>query len=203
MAKSIIVQWNGTSNAFGFSKLDRSKLYGYKAKEIVDELNNTCTSAYLTSDGSALIPSGGLSLLYVNDDLATIERSDLKTLDEDGNELVKKPSTLGVEQELTGPHEPQEVLNHIIQSVYQLDAEEISDELAKSLSDGNIFASVFSYRGDYQLQKLFLLQSEEGSYFALIGTPNNFEFIEKDILPDVESLEDEDDMSDDFDFSMM
>lgn len=203
MAKSIIVQWNGTSNAFGFSKLDRAKLYGYKAKQIVDEQSNKCTSAYLTADGSALIPSGGLAMLYMNDNMATIERSDLKAIDENGIELVKKPSTLGVEQELTGPHSPQDILDHTIQSVYQLEPEELSDELAAALAEGQIFASVFSYRGDYQLQKLFLLQAGDGTLFALIGTPTNFEFIERDVLPEVELDDDEDDMSDDFDFSMM
>ncbi len=202
MAKPIILNWNGTDNAFAFSKLDRTKLYGYKTRQLVDEAGENCLSAYLTGDGSAIVPSGGLAQVYVNDDYATIERADLKAIDDEGNELKKKPSTLGVAQELTGPVSPQEVLDYTITSVYQLDPETVSDELLSALSSGQIFASEFSYRGDYELQKLFLLQNESGQNFALIAAASNFEFLHREVVPDLD-IEEDDDLSDDFDFSMM
>lgn len=202
MAKSIILQWEGNISEFGFTKLERAKLYGYKARQIVDSDGKACSSAYLTADGSALIPSGGLAMLYVDENSTTIERSELKAVDGEGGELTKKPSTLSVEQELTGPVSAQELLNHTILNVYQLKPETLNSKLAEQLEAGKIFTSVFSYRGDYELQKLFLLQAEDKTYFALTASPTSFEFLSRDIIPDLEE-EEEEDMSDDFDFSMM
>ncbi|MBV8634199.1 MAG: hypothetical protein JO002_06890 [Burkholderiaceae bacterium] len=200
MAKSIILSLGEESSSFSFSRLDRAKLYGYKERQIVDTDGERCTSAYLTSDGAAIVPSGGLAMVYVDDGFSTIERSALKTVDDAGAELPIKPSTLGVAQALEGPVPEQRLLDHMIHTVYELSAEEIGATLASELDAGKIFSAPFSYRDDYEMQTMFVLKGD-GALFALIGEPNRFDFLRHDAAPvELESAEDE---SEELDFSMM
>lgn len=201
MAKAIVLQWGEETSAFAFARLDRAKLYGYKERQIIDAEGQSCSSAYLTSDGTALIPSGGLAMLYVDENFATIERSELKTVDSAGLELPLQPSTLGVTQNLQGPVAPQQLLDYIIHTVYQLTPEQLGAQLAAELDAGKIFTAPFSYRDDYQLQTLFLLQGEN-TCFALIGAPTGFAFVRREAIP-AENMADEDDLAEDLDFSMM
>ena len=45
MARSIVVRWEGSESAFGFTKVEREKLYGKKERVVVDENGNECQSA--------------------------------------------------------------------------------------------------------------------------------------------------------------
>lgn len=201
MAKSIVLQLGDEISSFSFSRLDRAKLYGYKERQIIDADGQRCSAAYLTSDGAALIPGGGLAMLYVDDNFATVERSVLMTVNDDGATPPLQASTLGVGQTLAGPVAPQDLLDHIVHTVYELGAEELGATLAAELEAGKIYSAPFSYRDDYQLQALFLVKGE-GGLFALIGTPTNFEYVRRDAVVE-ESQSEEDDLSDDLDFSMM
>lgn len=201
MAKLIVVQLGEEISSFAFSRLDRAKLYGHKERQIIDAEGQNCSPAYLTSDGTAIIPGGGLAMLYVDDHFAKVERSELKTVDDQGIELPLQASTLGVEQALQGPVTPQQLLDHIIHTVYQLAPEQLGSQLAAALDAGQIFTAPFAYRDDYQLQTLFLVKGEQAC-FALIGSPTGFEFVRREAVP-AESMTDEDEMSEDLDFSMM
>lgn len=201
MAKSILLRHGGESSSFAFSRLDRAKLYGYKERQIIDGEGQRCSPAYLTADGSALIPGGGLAMLYVNDAFATIDRSLLRTVDDKGVELPVQASTLGVEQDLEGPVPPQRILDHVTHTVYQLEPEQLGAKLGDALASGQIFTAAFSYRDDYQLQTLFLVKGEN-AFFALIGSPSGFSFIRRDAVP-ADGAADEDELSEDLDFSMM
>ncbi|MBV8656576.1 MAG: hypothetical protein JO142_02005 [Burkholderiales bacterium] len=201
MAKSIILSLGEESSSFSFSRLDRAKLYGYKERQIVDTDGERCTSAYLTSDGAAIVPSGGLAMVYVDDSFSTIERAALKTIDEAGAELPIKSSTLGVAQALEGPVSEQRLLDHMIHTVYELSVEELGANLSSQLDAGKIFSAPFSYRDDYEMQTMFVLKGE-GALFALIGEPSGFTFLHRDAVQvELESVED--DMSEELDFSMM
>ena len=201
MAKSIAVRFADEPSSFAFAKLDRAKLYGHKERQVVDAEGRRCTSAWLSSDGAALVPSGGLAMLYVDPGFSTIERSALKTTDAEGKDLALLPSTLGVEQPLDGPVPAARLLDHDIATVYQLAPEQIGPRLAAELSEGRIFSAPFSYRDDYQRQTLFLLQNDTG-IFALIGEPSGFTFIGREVAPPVAG-DDGDDLADDLDFSML
>jgi hypothetical protein len=201
MAKSIVLQLGDETSSFGFSKLDRAKLYGYKEKQVVDAEGLRCSPAYLTADGAALVPGGGLAMLYVDENFATIERSTLLTVNDDGASPPLMASTLDVAQQLEGPVSAQQLLDHIVHTVYELDPTALGAQLAAQLEAGSIYSAPFSYRDDYQLQNLFLLKGE-GALFAMIGTPTSFAYVRRDaILEDSQS--EEDDLSDDLDFSMM
>ena len=65
MAKSIVVRFQGEDSTFSFSKIERERIYGKKERVVVDEKGQTCSSAWLTADGSALVLSGGTAHVYV------------------------------------------------------------------------------------------------------------------------------------------
>ncbi|CAK0742711.1 conserved hypothetical protein [Gammaproteobacteria bacterium] len=200
MAKPIVLQLGEETSSFALSRLDRAKLYGYKERQVIDAEGQSCSPAYLTSDGSALVPGGGLAMLYVDPHFATIERSDLKTVDAQGVELALHASTLGACQALD-PVTPQQVLDHVIHTVYQLAPEQLGPQLAIALEAGQIFKAPFAYREDYQLQTLFLVKGEN-AFFALIGSPTGFSLVRREAILE-ENLTEEDELSEDLDFSMM
>jgi hypothetical protein len=201
MAKSIAVRLGTESSRFGFAKLERERLYGRKERQVVDAEGRRCTGAWLSADGAALVPSGGLAMLYVDPGFGTVERSTLKAVDEHGAPLPLQPSTLGVEQELAGPLPAARLLEHAVHSVYTLMPEAVGPTLTAALGEGKIFSAPFNYRDDYRLETMFLLGNEAG-LFALVGTATHFDMVVREAAPPSPPSEG-DELSDDLDFSMM
>jgi len=201
MAKSIALRLADEASSFAFVKLDREKLYGRKERQVVDAEGNRCYPAWLSSDGAALVPPGGLAMVYVDEGFATIERSALKAVDEQGADLPLQPSTLGVAQALE-PATPQRLLDHVIYSVYQLQAETLGPTLAAELEAGKLFSAPFNYRDDYALEVIFLVRNEAG-IFGLVGKPSKFDFLARDLAPVAAAVDEGDDLTDDLDFTML
>ena len=199
MAREIVVRLGEETSRFGFTKVDRAKLYGRRVRRVEDEEGRDCVAAQLTLDGAALVPPGGAAYLYVDESWDTVERSELRAVDEAGEALEPFPSTLGVEQPLE-PARPERILDHTITSVYELSAEELGEALRTALADGELFEAHFSYRDGYRADRLFILQNDEG-VFGLVGRSTDFGFLRREAL--VEDDEDDDDEDDDdLDFSM-
>ncbi len=202
MARTIVVNWKGKVSEFGLTRVDRKKLYGRKMKIVVDENEEKTQTAYLTRDGTALLPSGTIGSLYVNDDYDVCSRSDLVAVDENDQAIEKIDSTLGVEQELLGPIDPRRVLDHTAKAVYQLDADALDDTLKTAMEDGDIFETRFNYRAGFEDAPAFLFEGDEG-FFAIIGNPAEFTYLEKDRAPIMDDEDDEDPFDDDdLDFGM-
>ena len=199
MAKSIAVRLGGESSSFAFAKLDRERLYGRKERQVVDDEGKRCASAWLSTDGAALVPSGGLAMLYVDESFGTVERSALQAVDDQGAEVAQLPATLGVEQELEGPLPPARVLDHAVHSVYVLTPETVGATLAAELKAGKVYGCPYNFRDDYTRQMLFLVANEAGT-FALLGTTPAFAMVRRDAAPPAAG--EGDDMSEDLDFSM-
>jgi hypothetical protein len=202
MSKSeIVVKLGEEESVFAFARVDRAKLYGRKERVILDENGEACVPAYLTADGSALVPPGGTAHVYVDEAFDAVERSMLKAVGEDGQLLTSIPSTLGVPQALVKAS-AERLLDHVVSSVYELRSDAVGAELKKALDAGELFECSYCYRGGYDADALFLLGNEEG-IFALVAQPTNFEFVPRqapaaDVVPD-----DADELSDDLDFGMM
>ncbi len=202
MARTIVVNWNGKVSEFGLTRVDRKKLYGRKMKIVVDENEDRTKTAYLTRDGTALLPSGTIGSLYVNDTYDVTSRADLVAVDLEDNPIEKIDSTLGMEQELIGPIDPKRVLDHTAKAVYQLDADALNDDLKKAMEDGDIFETRFNYRAGFEDAPAFLFQNKEG-FFAIIGKSAEFAFLEKEKPPEIEEDDDVDPFDDDdLDFGM-
>lgn len=200
MARTVVFNLGGEVSEFAISSLRREKLYGKKVKVVVDESGEPTQTAYLTRDGSALLPPGTMASLYMDDEFNVTERSDLKAVDSEGNVVEEVSSTLGSEQPLEGPIEPSRVLDHVSKAVYWLDPETLGDELKESLQNGNIFETRFNYRTSFDDAPAFLLANDEG-YFLIVGEEATFDFLTLDRSKDVEE-EDDDPFEDDLDFSM-
>lgn len=203
MARAIVVSWDGEESAFGFAKVEREKLYGRKRRVVVDEQSRPCQAAWLTADGSALVPSGGTAHVWTDEQWNAAETEERLAVDEQGTALEAKASTLGVAQaaEIV---DAARVLEHVTVSVYQLLPESISPKLAEVLASGAILEIPFRYREGYDEDAMFVLRNEEG-LFALVGRPAGFEFLEREQAPlalDGGAAE-ADELSDDLDFSMM
>jgi hypothetical protein len=201
MPRTIVVNLDGEVSEFAITTVRRDKLYGKKKAVVVDENGEECDSAYLTRDGSALLPSGSMAYLYVDDEYNVCERSDRVAVDEDGEPVEKVDSTLGNEQPLEGPIDAQRVLEHTTKSVYELAPESLGDSLRAALDDGDIFETRFNYRRSFDDAPAFLLANDEG-YFALVGEPAPLEPIEPEQVEEAEDADHEDPFDDDLDFSM-
>ena len=204
MAKrEIVVRLGDEETSFQFAKVDRGKLYGRKERVILDENGERCVAAFLTADGAALVPPGGTAHLYIDEAFDTIDRKDLRAVDDEGNELTQVPSTLGVAQSLTEVP-PTRLLDHVIASAYELESEALGEGLRAALESGAIFECLYQYREGYDADALFLLKNDEG-VFGLVGRPSGFEFLEREapVVEPGDDDDDEDDLGDDFDFGMM
>jgi hypothetical protein len=202
MGRGIVVSFNAETSEFELAKIERDKLYGRKVRIVVDEKDRACQAALLTRDGSAVIPSGGVASLYVDEHFEVIERGDLKAVDEAGNPLALCKSTLGVEQLLKGPVDPARVLDFQVASVYLLTPSRLGDALKAGLDKGDIYETAFNWRDDYAQETAFLLKNEVG-YFALVSHPVKLEFLSREVPVAVAPTGDEDEGEDELDFSMM
>ncbi len=200
MAKPIILTHNETASNFQLEKLERSKLYGSKRRIPVDVDGKPCVRAALTDDGEVLILSGMAAQGWFDDLGRQVEASEMEAQTPDGIALELVPSTLGVSQPLEGPVSPMEVLDLAVSSVYQLTAETIADELAASLTSGEVWRFRFNYRSDFLAETAYLLANDAG-IFALIGQPTTAPHLQLNALPPVEAADVED--TEDVDFEML
>ena len=126
MAREICIALNGKSSKFGFSKISREKMYGSKKTVVVDGNNNPCVRGLIPIDGDVIIPKGGMSTIYINDNFEMFSRKDLEMYDSAGEKMEQIPGTLNVEQKAEIVDQ-QRLLDHTIASVYSLEPSEIDD----------------------------------------------------------------------------
>jgi hypothetical protein len=200
MARQIVVSWNGASSSFDLGRLNRDKLYGRKQRLVVDEDGVECKAGMLTEDGSTLLPPGSTAELYLDESFDVVDRSSLRAVDSEGEEVVSLPSTLGVETALEEVS-AERLLDHVTPVVYQLDPDELDDGLRAALVEGRIFETRFNYRTSYADQACFLVANDHG-FFALVGRLAGFEFLEPDAPPPADDAAEDDPFADDFDFGM-
>jgi len=122
-------------------------------------------------------------------------------VNEEGDEVESLPSTLGVEMTIEEVA-PERLLDHVTPVVYQLDPAELDDALRAALADRTIFETRFNYRTSYAGQACFLVANDAG-FFALVGQPAGFAFLEPDEAPAAADAGDDDPFADDFDFGML
>lgn len=200
MAKTIIVESEGVTSHFDFSKVDRKKLYGRRVRMNLDPAGAPCARAELTDDGWMLIRSGMASQGYFSESGDYLSSRDLVGLSDDDSPLEPVPSTLGVSTPLEGPIEPEALLDMRINSVYALEPLELAPGLQEQLEAGKLFRFAFNYRSDYQAEIGVLLQNREG-VFVLVGQPAESEWCALDQAPPPAVFED-DEADDDLDFEM-
>lgn len=185
---------------FALTKVEREKLYGKKERVVVDEEGRTCSPAWLTSDGTALVPLGGTAHVWIDETWGAHAVGERRAVDAEGRPLQPIPSTLGVAQDAVEVA-PARVLEHVTHTVYELTPESLSDALRAALAKGSIFEIPFVYREGFEPDRAFLLASDEGT-FALVGRPAGFAMLERTQLA-APAVEGEDELEGDLDFSML
>ncbi len=199
MARAIVVRWDGGESAFGFTKVEREKLYGKKARVVVDETGSECQAAWLTPDGAVLVPMGGTAHVWMDERWDARDSADRVAVDASNQPLGVVPSTLGVAQDLVEV-DVQRVLDHVTVNLYELSLDTVSPVLEAALRAGRIFELPFNYRDGHEPESMFLLSNDDG-FFALVGRATQFEMVARDAALD--DADGPDELEGDLDFSMM
>lgn len=185
MARAIVVSNNGVETRFGFSLVNRARLYGQRKRVVVDEAGQPTVGGWLTTDGAMLLLPGGRAELYLDDAGDVVDRSALETVDADGNPVPRLDSTLDVPQALRGPIPPERLLEFVATSVYELTPEDVANmdpELRASLALGAIWETDYNYMAAFERQTLFILQNDEG-IFGLVAEPAPLELVTRASQP--------------------
>jgi len=201
MARSLIFSINGSEYAGAPSRLDRKKLYGWSETLALDDNGNECKLVSMDETGTLIIPKGGLGLGILTPDKQWVDRSHLKAVTLDGDDAVRAPSTYDAPVALAETATAEKLLDHSITGIYQiLDA----DPTLLGAVGEQIFTFEYHYQSGYAGYQAFLLASE-GILFMLLGYSSNFEMLGLDEIGSIEEDldEEEDEDSDEIDFSMM
>ena len=203
MAKPIKFNFAGQESVFEMHKVDRSRLYGYKELEVLDEHGNECVLTTLARDGRSLIGKGGTGIGYVDADGHWCDKDKLSPVDLQGNVITPVASSFAAPIELNELNEEattERFLDHNIRLIYELDSEAVPPELDERLRDGAIFMFPYSYRGGLEADTGFLMTNSEGAIFFLVGDDSSIEFKGlQQAMPAVAFEQNDDDSMMDFD----
>ena len=180
MAKPLIFRLGDEDLALNINKVDRTKLYGSKEIEAVDEQERVCELATLADDGHTMIGRGGTGLLWIDADGCWRDKAELKPVNVHGEEIQPVESSFGQTIKLFDTATVEFYLEHNIRLVYQIepasDAVNI-DSLANELRMGTIFFFPYSYRGGLEADTAFLLMNEEEQIMLAVGNPTSIAYI--------------------------
>jgi hypothetical protein len=177
MAKPLVFRFGDKDVAFGLNKVDRSKLYGYKDLEVLDEKGRKCELATLAGDGRTVVARGGSGFAQLTADGNWCEKSALKPVDVDGKEIQPVTSSYSAPVPLADVTSVADYLQHNIRLVYQLTDEGETATVRNALKDGAIYKFPYSYRGGLEADAGFLLQGDDGNVFLAVGSPTKVEFV--------------------------
>ena len=93
MPRSLVFLFGDRQYPLEMHKVDRSKLYGTKEVEAVDQAESVCELATLADDGRTMIGKGGTGLGWLDADGKWCSKSDLKPHNVDGDLVEPVPSS--------------------------------------------------------------------------------------------------------------
>jgi hypothetical protein len=205
MAKPLVFEYAGQRLELELAKISREKLYGYKETQALDDAGRRCELATLADDGHTLIGRGGVALGYLTADGQWRNKSQLKPVGLEGEELKPFPSSFNAPIELSERVSTDRYLEHDIRAVYHLSTASEWGALKEELTSGTVFAFPFSYRGGLSPDSGFLLANAAGEVFLMVGKRADIRFVDlkesADLLAEEgDEAEEEGDM---MDFEMM
>lgn len=200
-AKPLVFEFEGEEITFDMVKVDRSRLYGFKELEVIDDVGHVCELATLAEDGRTVIGKGGTGIGYLSADGRWADKSALRPVDIEGEEIVPVTSSFGTPIPLSHTVTVDEFLNHNIRLCYIMQSESLHASLISSLARGTIYSFPYSYRGGLVADSGFLLMNAEDQVFFLVGDATAVEMVglqqAASVVPeDDEAGEDADDLMD-------
>lgn len=203
MAKPLVFEFGGQEIAFSMSKVDRSKLYGFKELDVLDDDGSKCELATLAGDGHTVVGKGGTGIGYLSVDGAWCEKSTLRPVDVEGNDIQPVRSSFGAPVPLIEKVTPNDYLNYDVRSIYVMETEDESGDLVDELKQGAIFRFDYSFRGGLEADAGFLLMGADGNVFFAVGNPTNLEYVGLQEAAGVVEEDEVDDEGDLMDFGMI
>jgi len=203
MPRTLTFAFGGGECAVEPMKIDRKKLYGWTEVHAFDDDGNECQLVSTDASGTIVIPRGGIGLGMESEEGKWVERAELRTVNEDGSDARLTPSSYSAVIELMRKATDEEFLDCSITGFYHLVG---ADPGLIAAVGGDIFTFDYCYHDAYETSPAFVLATEiDGSMelFMFVGVRNDFPFIGLDEVstPD-EGQTDEEEESDDIDFSM-
>ena len=169
MSRKIDITFQGNIARIALRRVDRSRLYGSTRRTGLDAPGRECASALLTRDGKYVLGPGSTAGMYLNEKGDFVAREDLERVDNHGQQSNGGRAPNGL-SELTGPVPVEELLECVVNAIYEIDASNLDSSLATSLLQGDIYRAP---------DKGFLLANEHGA-FLLAMKPARFDFVERD-----------------------
>ena len=176
MAKPIKFEYAGETAQFEMIKVDRSRLYGSKELETLDENGDKCELTTLADDGKTLIGLGGTGVGYLTIDGNWVEKAELKAVDLEGQEMTPVPSSFAAPIKIEEKASIEDYLDHNFRLVYLMKGADVSAQLHQALLDQSIFKFAYSYRGGLEPDVGFLLMNEDREIFFLVGESTSVEY---------------------------
>lgn len=200
MARSLNFSLSGTEVAVSIEKVDRKKIYGWVEKKATDRDDKVCHFGSISSCGMHIFGKESFEQGYLDEQGSWVEKTSLKVANAEGEILEKEEASFKKTIELSETVSIDEYLNHSVKSVYELDAPEEVQNAVKE-ADG-VYKFEFNYTASYSPDPAFLVANED-ALFMIVAENCGFDFIglqeiESAVLVDDEEEED----SDELDFSM-
>ena len=204
MPKPLAFSFGDQTISFSMTKIDRSKLYGFKEVEALDEQARKCELVTLADDGRTIVGRGGVGIGYIGFDGAWCDKSSLTPVNLEGNRIEPVPSSFSAPVPLVDRVSTEEYLEHNIRGIYVLETEDVADALLEQLREGAIFKFPYSFRGGLEADAGFLLLGDDGNVFLAIGDPTKVEFVGmQQAAPVAEEEAEEEEEGDLMDFDMI
>lgn len=203
MPKPLVFDFDDQIVSLSMSKVDRSKLYGFKELDVRDDDGKTCELATLAGDGRTVVGKGGTGIGYLSVDGEWCEKASLRPVDLEGNDIEPVKSSFSAPVKLKDRITPDEYLNHDVRAIYVMDYDEEANALVGELKQGVIFQFEYSFRGGLEADAGFLLMGADGNVFFAVGNPTNLEFVGLQESSGVAEEEGDDDGGDLMDFGMI
>jgi len=177
MAKSLAFRFEDSLLPFDYTKVDRSKLYGFKEVEVMDEDNQLCELATLAGDGKTIVGRGGTAVGYLTVDGLWSDRSELMPVNLEGQQIPAAASSFDAPIALTETISVDKFFDYDIRTVYLLRGTQLPEALKQRLQQGEIFRFSFSFRGGVEADPAFLLMNVDGDLFLLVAKETNLHFV--------------------------
>lgn len=184
-------------------KIDRRRLYGWTELIAIDDSGDPCNLLTADESGRHIIPMGGTGSGILDTRGRWVERSELKTVTEEGLPARLYESSFDTVNRLAKKVTPEQYLDYNIMDFYEL--RDPDDELTELIGD-DIYIFQYTYNDSYTPSPAFVMSAgDEKALFLLIGVKNIYEML---CFGDCDSIEEDHDdnmieeASEDLDFSM-
>lgn len=207
MARPLVLNLDGEEFSVSIKKIDRTSIYGSIEIEAFDEKGNPADLLVLAADGKTLLDVGGTALATLDEKGNSIERSTLKSVNLEGQELDTVESSFNKTNKLKKAV-VEDYLSQVVKSIYVIDAFDGGEEkgdirfLLDHLDTGQIYTFPFSYRGGTEHDNAFLI-GNGGDAFMIIGKEARFSFAKLNQAAKLDAFEEEEISGDDIDFDLM